>query len=331
MRDPTKSRNYSPAREEFRREHERRRKWGLMYRHAEKLRRLDDRAREQELAGWLQADRQDRPDDPAGSRTSDPAHSERNHQASISKSAAAPASSARRDAPTNATTPAKATTPTNATTPAKATTPTNATVPTPATTPAKATAPASSSAPTRANAPTSAEGPVSTTPRTDRDHRLARSTHDQPDPAADRDGNHNRGADGEQHAADQPPDTELATLTNPPTSTHRQHKGRTRPPPLPHSLFAIHSRFTEVPGPRSRRRRTTGRSPPPLVHPHSTRPQRQAAIPQSRMQFPQPVSRFQKCHTATGSDVRAGKRKRKPAQKNAPHRTASQSEVDLGK
>ena len=56
MRDRTKSRNYSPEREEFRREHELRRKWGLMYRHAEKLRRLDDRAREQELPDWLRGD-----------------------------------------------------------------------------------------------------------------------------------------------------------------------------------------------------------------------------------------------------------------------------------
>jgi hypothetical protein len=40
MRDRTRSRNYSSAREEFRREHERHRAWGLQRRHAEKLRRL---------------------------------------------------------------------------------------------------------------------------------------------------------------------------------------------------------------------------------------------------------------------------------------------------
>jgi len=40
MRDRTKSRNYSPERDEFRRDHERRRYWGLKRRHAEKLRRL---------------------------------------------------------------------------------------------------------------------------------------------------------------------------------------------------------------------------------------------------------------------------------------------------
>ncbi|TWG11629.1 hypothetical protein FHX34_106359 [Actinoplanes teichomyceticus] len=39
MRDRTASRDYSPAREEFRREHERRRFWGLRRRHAERLRR----------------------------------------------------------------------------------------------------------------------------------------------------------------------------------------------------------------------------------------------------------------------------------------------------
>jgi len=40
MRDRTKSRNYSPERDEFRREHERRRYWGLQRRHAEKLRQI---------------------------------------------------------------------------------------------------------------------------------------------------------------------------------------------------------------------------------------------------------------------------------------------------
>src|SRR6187551_1567878 len=40
MRDPTRSRRYSPAREEFRREHARHRAWGLVERHARKLRRL---------------------------------------------------------------------------------------------------------------------------------------------------------------------------------------------------------------------------------------------------------------------------------------------------
>ncbi|HTJ35288.1 MAG TPA: hypothetical protein VL738_18845 [Dactylosporangium sp.] len=40
MRDRTRSRRYSPAGEEFRREHARQRAWGLARRHAEKLRRL---------------------------------------------------------------------------------------------------------------------------------------------------------------------------------------------------------------------------------------------------------------------------------------------------
>ncbi len=39
MRERTVARNYSPTRDEFRREHERRRFWGLRRRHAEKLRR----------------------------------------------------------------------------------------------------------------------------------------------------------------------------------------------------------------------------------------------------------------------------------------------------
>jgi hypothetical protein len=40
MRDRTRSRNYSASRDDFRREHERRRSWGLRRRHAEKLHRL---------------------------------------------------------------------------------------------------------------------------------------------------------------------------------------------------------------------------------------------------------------------------------------------------
>src|SRR5690349_7806404 len=40
MRDRTAARNYSAERDEFRREHERRRSWGLRRRHAEKLHRL---------------------------------------------------------------------------------------------------------------------------------------------------------------------------------------------------------------------------------------------------------------------------------------------------
>ena len=40
MRDRTKSRNYSPGRDQFRREHERHREWGLARRHAERLRQV---------------------------------------------------------------------------------------------------------------------------------------------------------------------------------------------------------------------------------------------------------------------------------------------------
>ena len=42
MRDRTASRNYSPAADEFRREHKRHREWGLTRRHAERLRRNRD-------------------------------------------------------------------------------------------------------------------------------------------------------------------------------------------------------------------------------------------------------------------------------------------------
>jgi hypothetical protein len=44
MRDRTRSRNYSAERDEFRREHERHRAWGLQQRHARKLRRLRESA-----------------------------------------------------------------------------------------------------------------------------------------------------------------------------------------------------------------------------------------------------------------------------------------------
>src|SRR3954447_17469271 len=49
MRDRTRSRRYSPAGEQFRREHARRRDFGLARRHAEKLRRLHDRRDEAAL------------------------------------------------------------------------------------------------------------------------------------------------------------------------------------------------------------------------------------------------------------------------------------------
>src|SRR6185369_8624286 len=48
MRDRTRSRSYSPAKDEFRREHERHRNWGLTHRHAEKLRRIHATAPQEE-------------------------------------------------------------------------------------------------------------------------------------------------------------------------------------------------------------------------------------------------------------------------------------------
>jgi hypothetical protein len=59
MRDRTASRNYSPARDEFRREHERHRAWGLSQRHAEKLRRA--RSCRPDRCGADRADRQEPP------------------------------------------------------------------------------------------------------------------------------------------------------------------------------------------------------------------------------------------------------------------------------
>jgi hypothetical protein len=49
MRDRSRSRRYSPANEQFRREHARHRAWGLARRHAEKLRRAQERRDEAAL------------------------------------------------------------------------------------------------------------------------------------------------------------------------------------------------------------------------------------------------------------------------------------------
>src|SRR4051812_7977388 len=51
MRDRTASRNYSEKAEKFRRDHERRRRWGLIQRHAERLRRLRGEADAGQPAG----------------------------------------------------------------------------------------------------------------------------------------------------------------------------------------------------------------------------------------------------------------------------------------
>ena len=50
MRDRTASRNYSPERDAFRREHQRHRTWGLVQRHSERLRRTRDRDHARPLA-----------------------------------------------------------------------------------------------------------------------------------------------------------------------------------------------------------------------------------------------------------------------------------------
>ena len=71
MRDRTASRNYSPGRDQFRREHERHRAWGLARRHAERLRRLHP-----PTADATGRPRQDRTQDPSPSQTSAPAPAE---------------------------------------------------------------------------------------------------------------------------------------------------------------------------------------------------------------------------------------------------------------
>jgi hypothetical protein len=76
MRDRTASRNHSPGRDQFRREHERHRAWGLARRHAERLRRLHPPTAE--VAGSPPLDRTP---DPSPSRTSAPAPAEQSTRA----------------------------------------------------------------------------------------------------------------------------------------------------------------------------------------------------------------------------------------------------------
>jgi len=67
MRDRTASRNYSPDRDEFRREHERHRAWGLARRHAERLRRLRRIPQDPPTANTTEESPQDRTRDPSPS------------------------------------------------------------------------------------------------------------------------------------------------------------------------------------------------------------------------------------------------------------------------
>jgi hypothetical protein len=72
MRDRTASRNYSPGRDEFRREHERHRAWGLTQRHGERLRRLRDSGCASRSAGLHQHRSQDRTEAPSPSAVPPP-------------------------------------------------------------------------------------------------------------------------------------------------------------------------------------------------------------------------------------------------------------------
>ena len=73
MRDRTKARNYSPERDEFRREHERRRAFGLARRHAQRMYNSFQRA-----ASACEKDREG-----PTSRTSEPIASERAARAAL--------------------------------------------------------------------------------------------------------------------------------------------------------------------------------------------------------------------------------------------------------
>jgi len=69
MRDRTKARNYSPERDEFRREHERRRAFGLARRHAERMYNSFQRA--------ASASEKDRKDPTSPPRAAEPTSRER--------------------------------------------------------------------------------------------------------------------------------------------------------------------------------------------------------------------------------------------------------------
>jgi hypothetical protein len=65
MRDRTASRNYSPERDEFRRDHERHRAWGKARQHAERLRRVRDSQRGGQGLNTAEDRRQDRTRQPS--------------------------------------------------------------------------------------------------------------------------------------------------------------------------------------------------------------------------------------------------------------------------
>ncbi len=125
MRDRTRARNYSPQREDFRRDHERRRYWGLKRRHAERLRQLREGILVDKNGSRVHSHH-----DPHSDHKPDQRHT---HQ---------PPS----DAPTRAPTPAPASAP----------------APAPSSASAPASVPAPAPAPTRAPAPAPSPDPVLT-------------------------------------------------------------------------------------------------------------------------------------------------------------------------
>jgi hypothetical protein len=71
MRDRTASRNHSPGRDQFRREHARHRAWGLTRRHTERLRRIRDASRDSP-AGNPTRHRREQPAPPRRSQQTSP-------------------------------------------------------------------------------------------------------------------------------------------------------------------------------------------------------------------------------------------------------------------
>ncbi len=206
MRDRTRARNYSPDRENFRRDHERRRYWGLKRRHAERLRQLRE-GTVVEKDGSLAHSHHDLPI----KQEPDQRH---NHQLPPHTPAAAPT-------PTPALDPTPA--PASTAAPMSAPAPTPAHALTPARTPAPVTAPVPSHAPapigqacpcrTTAIAVETAHPAAASSPR-DRSHAAEEPPHRRLTPGRESPGK--RPSHPQGHPCESRPAETLATAGPPP-------------------------------------------------------------------------------------------------------------------
>jgi hypothetical protein len=92
MRDRTKSHSHSPERDEFRRDHERHRAWGLTQRHAQKLRRRHPGIHDRPAPNVTQNLQTDATRDPASPSHPSPSHPSRRKPASQPETTGQPGS-----------------------------------------------------------------------------------------------------------------------------------------------------------------------------------------------------------------------------------------------